>query len=158
MAGSTRFQRDSSSKQLALMVGAVVALAAAMICANLLLAAIQAPNNPEPTSSPGASVGLATATPVATNTAMETAIDTATPSGSSQAWTSIDFKRVSSAPFGKATTSSPSVVAWKGGYVAVGYSRASRIIDQMAEAGILGTAIGMDVTSEASGSSPLSSR
>ena len=123
MAGSTRFQRDSSSKQLALMVGAVVALAAAMICANLLLAAIQAPNNPEPTASPGASAGLATATPVATNTAMETAIDTATPSGSSQAWTSIDFKRVSSAPFGKATTSSPSVVAWKGGYVAVGYSR-----------------------------------
>ncbi len=123
MAGSARFQRTSSTRQLALMVGFVVTLAAAMICADLLLSAIQGPVTPAPTDSPAASPNVVT--PTATGPAEATVAMTVapTPNDAGPAWTSLDFKRVTKAPFGRATTSSPSVVAWSGGYLAVGYSR-----------------------------------
>jgi len=130
MPGLPRFSHDSSTqKRLAGLALAGAALIAATICADLLLAARHdISSGPKPS-------GSAPATP-------SSAMASVTPSASSAAWTSIDFTRVAVAPFGKASTSSPSVVAWKGGYLAVGYSR-----DVDGQAGVFGGWTSTDATS-----------
>jgi hypothetical protein len=131
MSGLPRFPRNSATQALlAIPALAGMALVVAFIGADLLVGAPHAASSDSvgPSGSAGASPnGAAT---------------TGTPSTPGAAWTSIEFTRVSSAPFGKATTSSPSVVAWKGGYLAVGYSR-----DVEGQAGTFGGWVSTDAMS-----------
>lgn len=114
MPGLPRFRTGSSSARGRVFAAGVACLlvVGALIGADLLIAArntMGASAEPSNTARASSDRTVGTATP--------TAGQVASP------WTSITFSRVSRPPFGKASTGNPSVVAWQGGYLAIGNSR-----------------------------------
>lgn len=114
MPGLPLFRTGSSSARGRVFAAGVACLLliGALIGADLLIAA---------RNTAGASAEPSNSAQASSDRSLGTATPTTGPATS--AWTSINFARVASPPFGKASTGNPSVVAWQGGYLAVGYSR-----------------------------------